>query len=99
VIIVAEVTLTRGPLTARGDTGLFNVILHLTAAEGAALDGMRILEGDLTAAFTTVDFLPRLVRRRGYELGIDYTTNATTPRNAVGELCRLAVEARLSPQH
>lgn len=92
---MALVTLARGPLSASGNTGLFSVLLQLTAAEGAALDALPVPEGDLTAAFTTVDFAPRMVRRSGYELGIDYVGNATTKKEDVAELCRLAVESRL----
>ena len=92
---MAEVTLKRGPLRASGSTGLYSVLLHLTAAEGAALDALPIPEGNLTAAFTTVNFVPRLVRRKGYELGIDYTDSVTAGVDDVAELCRLAVESRL----
>jgi hypothetical protein len=92
---MAEILSTRGPLRVRGsDAQLFSIILKLRPDEVVALDRLPFAQEDLAAAFMTVDFAPRRIRRRANQLGIDYVGTGTAAD--VAEFCKLAIESKLS---
>jgi len=78
---VAQTEGIRGPVVSRtaGPTHLVSVLLRLSLQEQAAVEDPAFApEGSLTAAFTTIDFFPHLVRYKNGEMIIDYSYNGNT---------------------